>query len=77
MKYQLLIKKTIRWDGRDETAGEFGCGDYTKTEWKNAEIIEAKSRLSAMTKARNIYKKIGKTLWFSRTGINALLEEMP
>ena len=75
-KFNVLKKKTIRWDGRDETASYFGYGDYTDTKWVEVGIVEAENEKEARKFARKIFKENKWRCHFAGVGINCLLEEI-
>lgn len=76
MEFKLFKRITIHWDGSDETAGEFGYGDYTKTEWKYLTSIYAADEKEARKAARSFCKIMGEKCYFSGVGFSHILEEV-
>jgi hypothetical protein len=76
MKFTLVHRWTERWDGSDETASEFGYGDYTKNHMDDIATIKADTMRLAQSQARKIFKEkgLGKAL-FSGVGYSAYLKE--
>ena len=74
--FKVFKKRTIHWDGRKETGSEYGWGDFTSTAWDEVGTVEAEDEMKARKFARRIFKSKGWVCYFSRTGINCLLEEI-
>lgn len=72
----VLKKRTVRWDGSEQTAAYFGYGDYVDIKWDEVGRVMAVNEKEARKLARRLFKERRWPCYFSRTGINCLLEEV-
>jgi len=75
MKFILEKKRTVRWDGSDETAAHFGYGDYVNIKYDFVAEIEAPTEKEARKIARKICKAKDIHCLFGGVGYTVILTE--
>ena len=57
--YEIFHIWQERWDGSDETAGEFGFGDYRKNHLDLVATVTAETVRGAQAQGRQVFKSLG------------------